>query len=368
MTYIMRIMPTPLLFGLLAFAFSLFLHLLAWKLFPRFRLLDRPAKYGLARSPLPYPAGIASIAAFIGIFAIARPEISFQDGGLLLSIILLVVMAFIDDRMELPAWVRLLVQIIIGFLLFATGTRIYTITNPLGGIFKLDTFDIPSNVFGPLPLWSGVFTILWVILTMNAFNWFDGIPGQVSILSVIGASTIGGLALSDRVMQPEIAAIAFILAGIALASVLFDFPPNKVVMGDTGAMFFGLMLGTLSIYAGGKVATAFLVLGLPLMDSILVAITRILRGGSPFKGDLDHLHHRLLKKGWSERKVIALTVLLGTAFGISALFLSTFQKFIAIALLFGVILLLRHYARSARPPEQAAPPRQDERRGALPAR
>jgi len=156
---------------------------------------------------------------------------------------------------------------------------------------------------------------------------------------------LGFLALSSRVDQPEIAVMAFILAGIAIASACFDFPPNKVVMGDTGSMFFGMMLGALSIYAGGKVATAFLVLGFPLIDSVLVILRRIKDGKSPFRGDLDHLHHKLLRKGWTERQVILLTVFLGSAFGITALFLSTFQKFIAILLLLAVILLLTRYAR-----------------------
>jgi UDP-GlcNAc:undecaprenyl-phosphate GlcNAc-1-phosphate transferase len=66
-------------------------------------------------------------------------------------------------------------------------------------------------------------------------------------------------------------------------------------------MFFGLMLGLLGIYQGGKVATAFLVLGIPLIDAVFVVIRRLLRGRFPFHGDRDHLHHRLLQKGWSER-------------------------------------------------------------------
>lgn len=335
----------PLLFGIGAFLLSLILHLLALKIFPSWNLLDRPAKYNLTRPSLPYPTGIAAVLTFLIVFVILRRELSFQDGGLLLSILLLAIMTVADDLWNLPPWLRLSIQILIGFLIFATGTRIYTITNPIGGIFKLDTIDIPTSLFGPLPLFSGIFTIVWLSLTMNAFNWFDGIPGQVSILSVIGAFTIGFLSISDRVNQPEIAVIAFILGGVALASTIFDFPPNKAVMGDTGAMFFGLMLGTLSIYAGGKVATALLVLGLPLIDSVLVGITRILKGRSPLRGDLDHLHHRLLKKGWSERQVIFLTVLLGSAFGITALFLSTFQKFLAILLLTALILLFRWYSR-----------------------
>ena len=364
-------MSDPLTFGLLAFLLSLILHLCALHFFPRFKLLDRPAKYNLARRSLPYPTGIVSVLAFLIVFLILKKEISFQDGGLLLSILLLAMMTMLDDLKNLPPWLRLSIQFLIGFLIFATGTRIYTITNPLGGILKLDSFLIANqfSIFnfqfsipgGLLPFWSGLFTILWLSLTMNAFNWFDGIPGQVSILSVIGALTIGFLSLSERVNQPEISLIAFMLAGIALASAVFDFPPNKGVMGDTGAMFFGLMLGALSIYAGGKVATALLVLGLPLIDSVLVSLTRVMKGKSPLKGDLDHLHHRLLKKGWGERKVIFLTVILGSAFGITALFLSTFQKFIAIILLTALILLLRWYSRPRQTPvglatERSVPP------------
>jgi UDP-N-acetylmuramyl pentapeptide phosphotransferase/UDP-N-acetylglucosamine-1-phosphate transferase len=345
------------------------LHLLALKVFPRLGLLDRPERYGLSRCPLPYPTGILSIATFILLFLLLKSvqgeSLTFQDQGLLLCIGLLALTTLLDDLYDLPAFVRLGMQVLLGFLLFATGTRIYTITNPLdvlgigGPLVKLDTITFSlsalssplSALLGPLPLWSGIFTITWIILTTNAFNWFDGIPGQVSFLSVIGGGTLGLLALSSRVNQPEIAHIAFLLAGCALGSALFDFPPNRVVMGDTGAMFFGLMLGTLSIYAGGKVATAFLVLGLPLLDALIVIARRILRGHSPFMRDLDHLHHRLVRKGWSEREVLGLTLLIGVTFGTTALFLSTFQKFLAILLLAILMGGLTWYsARSASAP------------------
>jgi UDP-GlcNAc:undecaprenyl-phosphate/decaprenyl-phosphate GlcNAc-1-phosphate transferase len=339
-------MSPTLTFALYGFGICALLHLAALTIFPKLKLLDRPGKYQLSRLPLPYPTGILTIITFLILFIVTRDALTFQDKGLITCIVILAVITFIDDFKNLPAWTRLLVQIIIGFLLFATGTRIYTITNPLGGIIKLDTLDIASQFFGPLPMWSGVFTIIWILLTMNAFNWFDGIPGQVSVLSIIGSLAIGILALSSRVNQPEIAVIAFIILGCAVASAVFDFPPNKVVMGDTGAMFFGLMLGALSIYAGGKVATALLVLGVPLIDAIFVIFRRIREGRSPFKGGDDHLHHRLLKKGWTERQVILLTAGLGSAFGITALFLNTFGKFVAIILLLIVMLLLSRHARS----------------------
>ena len=119
-------------------------------------------------------------------------------------------------------------------------------------------------------------------------------------------------------------------------------------MGDTGAMFFGLMLGVLTIYAGGKVATAFLVLGVPLIDVLFVVIRRLAKRTSPLKGNAsnEHLHHRLLAKKWSERKIIVLTAGLGTLFGISALFLTTNGKIVAVAVLGIVMLGLSRYSRT----------------------
>ncbi len=329
--------------------------MLACAVFPNFKLLDKPEKYGLKRKPLPYPTGIASVIAFILMFTVAQTPLSFQAKGLLLGIGLLTFTSIIDDIKSLPAWARLLIQALIAFIIFAAGTRIYTITNPLGGIIKLDTIDIHPALLtthyslltkiGPLPFASGLFTIAWLLLTTNSFNWLDGIPGQVSILSFIGGITLGILALSSRVDQPEIAIISFIVAGIALGSAVFDLPPNKTVMGDTGAMFFGLMLGTISIYAGGKVATALLVMGVPLIDAALVTTKRIIKGRSPLKGGRDHLHHMLIdNRQWTESQVILLTAALGTSFGVSALFMSTLGKFAAIVLLGIVMLLITRYA------------------------
>ena len=324
------------------------LHKIALKDFVKLKLLDNPEAYGHKRRKLPYPTGILSVLTFVALFGFTAPWTT-QTAGILIGILILALVSFIDDRNGLDPRLRLLVQILIAFLIFATGSRIYTLTNPLvaDGFLKLDTIDIPTRLFGPLPLLSGIFTIFWLLLTMNALNWFDGIPGQVSTLSTIGFLVIGALSLSDRVAQPELAGLAFILAGIAGAGLLFDFPPPKVLMGDTGAMFFGLMLGVLTIYAGGKVATAFLVLGVPLIDVALVVTRRISKGVSPLRGDArdEHLHHRLLSKGWSERKIIALTAGLGTLFGITALFLSSLEKLIAAAVLLGIMLILSYLSR-----------------------
>ncbi len=334
---------------LIAFVISATLHWVALTDFVKLKLLDNPEKYGHKRKKLPYPTGILSVFTFLIAFAFIAPQ-TLQSAGIFGGIFLLALISFIDDRRGIDSKIRLIMQALVAFLIFATGSRVYTLTNPLlaDGLINLDTIDIASSFFGPLPLLSGIFTIFWLMLCMNALNWFDGIPGQVSTLSTIGFIVIGALALSDRVNQPELAIIAFVLAAIAGASLLFDFPPNKVLMGDTGAMFFGLMLGVLTLYAGGKVATAFLVLGVPLIDVFLVIARRLSKGANPMRGNStnEHLHHRLLSKGWSERKVIILTAGLGSLFGITALFLSTGEKMIAAVILFIIMITLSKYSSS----------------------
>jgi UDP-GlcNAc:undecaprenyl-phosphate GlcNAc-1-phosphate transferase len=339
---------TPLLAGILC----LLLHVLALRFFPKWGLLDFPERYHLTRKRLPYPTGILAVLSFVAVYGIINMHtMALQSLGLMIGVVALGISCFVDDRHPLSPKVRLLLQILIALILFATGSRLYTLTNPLAGMLpdaylKLDTWVMHVPYFGGLPFWSGLFTILWILLTINALNWFDGIPGQVSTLSIIGFLTIGCLSLSDRVNQPELAMLAFILAAIAIACFLFDFPPPTVVLGDSGSMFFGLMLGALTIFAGGKVATAFLVLGVPLIDCLFVVIRRMANGTSPFKGSQsgEHLHHRLLAKGWTPRQVIFLTASIGLLFGGTALFLSSFQKLVAAIGLFLIMLLLSWYS------------------------
>jgi UDP-GlcNAc:undecaprenyl-phosphate GlcNAc-1-phosphate transferase len=331
-----------LVFPAIAFAASLLLFWISLRVFPYLGLLDFPERYGLKRTRLPYPTGIVAVLAFLFLLPFLT-VIDAKETGLIGAVLLIAFVSFWDDRTPLPSWLRLLTQIAAAFTLFATGSRIYTITNPAGGILKLDSILIHTNFAGALPVLSGIFTILWLLLTINALNWFDGIPGQVSVLSTIGFLMLGFLAYF-RNGETDIALLAFTLAAIALAAACFDVPPAKMLLGDTGSMFFGLMLGLLAVYHGGKVATAFLALGIPLTDAVLVTIKRIAKGHSPLTGGRDHLHHLLLDRGWSPRQVIVLTAILGTAFGATALFMSTAEKGIAGGILVIIVIALTLYA------------------------
>lgn len=325
-----------------AFVLAVLGYVLCLKIFPKLGLLDFPGRYGLKRKRLPYPAGIVAVIVFLAVFAVTTP-IALREYGVMLAVAILAVTAFIDDRTPLPSWFRLLIQIAAAFFVFAAGSRIYTLTSPIGGILKLDSLVVAAGPLGTLPVMSGIFTLAWLLLTINALNWFDGIPGQVSVISMIGFLMLGFLAYF-RNGETDTAEIAFVLAAIAAAGIFFDFPPGKLLLGDTGSMFFGLMLGLLGVYHGGKVATIFLALGIPLLDAAFVIVRRLSRGVSPLQGGRDHLHHLLLDKGWSPTHIIGLTAVLGTAFGVIALFLNTAEKGIAFVILTIVVLLLTRYA------------------------
>jgi len=340
--------PSPLsTTPLLALILSILAHAAALKIFPKIGLLDFPERYGLQRARIPYPAGIVAVTLFLLFLTVHNPlPWDLRTTGIFAAILLLGGFSFVDDRRPLPPLLRLIVQILAALCIVLPGSclggRICSVTNPLSGWMGGAVLDLN----GWLPLLSIAVTVLWLLLTINALNWFDGIQGQVSALSVIGFLTIGFLSLSARVQQPDLALISFVLAGLAAGSLLFEIPA-LILIGDTGAMFFGLMLGLLTIHSGGKVATAFLVLGVPLIDLAIVIVRRIFKGKSPLRGNAtnEHLHHRLLQRGWPRVAIIALTAGIGSLFGITALFMNTVEKFVAAVLLFVLMMMLSIFSK-----------------------
>ncbi len=328
--------------GLSACILTLLSILIALKVFPKIGLVDKPKKYGLKRKPIPYPGGIILYFVFAAL-ALIFFEPTTKLIGLLLGGGLLVGVSFIDDRIELPAWLRLFVQIIVGVIMVAVGVGIETITNPFGGYLWLNTVILTINwgdtVFN-LMLLSAIFTVIWIVLIVNTMNWLDGIPGLVSGITVLSSLTLFFLSISEIVNQPEVAMLAIIVSGIAFVFWIFDFYPPKIILGDSGSMFFGFLLAVIAIFSGGKIATAFLILGFAIIDVLYVVVSRLIKKQAPWKGgEWDkyrkavHLHHRMLKFGLSERQVLVAIYILSAIFGVSALFLGTKGKFWAIIIL-----------------------------------
>ncbi|MFA7319357.1 MAG: MraY family glycosyltransferase [Parcubacteria group bacterium] len=223
----------------------------------------------------------------------ATPELY----GFCLGSLILLVVGFLDDLKELFWKIQLFIQVAVAILVFIMGIRIYYITNPLsGGILKLDS--------GLGIILSAVLVIFWIVLVMNAMNWADGIDGMSSGITFITAVTIFILSFRPEVNQPPMAIICAALMGTILGFLIFNFNPSMIIAGTAGAMFMGFSLAVMSIFSGAKVATALLVLAIPIVDFLWVIGERLKNQKSIFLPDKNHLHYKLMELGWSQKKIV----------------------------------------------------------------
>lgn len=325
--------------GLAGAAFLLGYLLLksALKLFPRFKLMDKPTHYGHDRNPIPYSVGIMLSLGFFVLTVLALP-ITSHLSLILGALFILVLVSFIDDFYYLPAWFRLLVQIGVAIMVVSSGTMISYLTNPLGG-----TINFAQYIWYGFEVVSIVATILWIVFVTNMLNWLDGVPGLVSGVSTIAFGVIFLLASRTgfhTIDQTLVMYMSAILFGLTLACWLFDFSPPKLLMGDSGTMFLGACIAILSIVSGSKLATAFLVLGVAIVDGIWIILRRMYEKKSPLKGDLDHFHHKLLRLGYRPRTVLFFYYTVAALFGTIALWFSGIPKAIAL----GVVIISVLYA------------------------
>ena len=326
--------------SLTAFLVTFLVVLIGLKFFPKFKMVDRPEKYGLSRKPIPYYGGILI---FVSFLICVAGFVGFSEAvlGLVLAGGLIVLVGVLDDYRGVNPFLRILIQVLAALVLVVFGIGILSISNPFGGIIDLNIVQ----VYG-IPVLGALFTIFWIVLITNTMNFLDGVGGLSSGVSFIAAITLFFLSVrsgihADIASQEMVASIALIVAFVALAFVVFDFPPAKILMGDSGSTFFGFMLAALAIFSGGKVATAFLVLGVPILDSGWVILRRIFEGKKPWHGDRKHLHHRLLQLGFKEHTVLYIIYGLALLFGVLAVVCTnTRQKFFVIVGLLVLMIIL----------------------------
>jgi len=245
-----------------------------------------------------------------------------------------------DDLKKINTRTKFFIQILSGLIIIASGVGITFINNPFGGFLFLDQIKIPIDLFGSIytiTLLADIFALIWIVGMINVINFLDGLDGLASGVSGLAFLSIFILSMLPSVAQPLSAIIAIIMLGAILGFLPFNLNPAKMFMGDTGSMFLGFMLATLAIISGGKVATALLVLGLPIFDGLWVAISRILKGKKPWDADRNHLHHKLLDLGLSMRGVVLVFWLITALFGGISLIESAKIKLFAIITL--IILL-----------------------------
>lgn len=304
--------------------------MLVLHLFPRWGILDDPQKYGHKRKPIPHPGGIAPVLSFLIALVLFFP-LEEKFIGLFVGLLIIFLVSFWDDRRHLPAWFRLCMHVLAAIAVVLFGLQIEYLGNPFG-----DTLELES-VFFLLP---SIITVIWLVGFANVLNWLDGVPGLSAASAMAAGVFLGMLSLTPLVSQTEVARLSFVFAASAAGFLLFNIHPPKMLLGDTGAMFFGFFLAALSVFSGGKMATVFIVLALPMLDAVYVIFRRILAGKNPLKGkDNLHLHDRLMQLGFSNREILLLFFSLSVLLGWLSLQLQTQGKIVLIICL-GILFLI----------------------------
>lgn len=305
-------------------------------------IVDRPNEVRkIHRHEIAYLGGVAIFVAFV-LTALALSVMTRQLAALLLGCCVLVVIGVVDDVRGLTPRTKLLWQFVAAAIALAGGIGITSITNPLGGVFDLSwgrtAFSVGPLQFHIMPV-ANTLSLLWMVGLANTINFLDGLDGLASGVSGIAAVIMFALSVGPQVNQPAVALLAIIVAGAAFGFLPYNFYPARIFMGDSGAYFLGLILAMLAIYSGAKLATAALVLGVPIVDSLWAAVRRMVHGASPFRADRQHFHHLLLDAGLSQRQAVLTLYAVVAVFGTVALMIGSFSKMVALLVLVGLMAI-----------------------------
>lgn len=290
---------------------------------------DNPGGHKSHRSPVPYLGGVAMALSFSGAMVVgvavwrsARLEngdlnlalgnLITQGDGLVRELVVMLgvallfsLMGLVDDLRGLSPWLRFFVG--------------------LGLATSVVLFGISLN--SPLPAWAdGVISVVWILGMTNAFNLLDNIDGLAAGTAAVASGSFFFIAVINE--QQFSALLAIGLAGAMLGFLRSNFHPASIYMGDAGSLFIGFMMA----YLGLKMRTTVteipqlfapvVVLGVAVLDTTVVVVSRVRRGVSPFTGGQDHLSHRFLRLGLSVRRSVTSLLVASVALGVLAVGLS----------------------------------------------
>jgi UDP-GlcNAc:undecaprenyl-phosphate/decaprenyl-phosphate GlcNAc-1-phosphate transferase len=295
----------------------------------RKEITDQPGGHKSHSAPVPYLGGVAMVLAFSAAMlagVVVRRSSQFngrevrltignllaQGDGLVRELIVVLglalifsTMGLIDDLRGLSPWLRFAVGLSIAVTLVAYGIRLQS----------------------PLPDAADVLlSVVWILGITNAFNLLDNIDGLAAGTAAVAATTFFLIALFND--QDYSALLAIGLAGAMLGFLRSNFHPATIYMGDAGSLFIGFLMA----YLGLKMRTSMteipqlfaplVVLGVAVLDTTMVVVSRLRRGVSPFTGGQDHLSHRLRRLGLSVRRSVSTLLLASVALGGLAVALS----------------------------------------------
>ena len=315
--------------------------------------LDHPGPRRVHAVATPRFGGLGIAAAVLGVAWLARilpgpaRELDARPlFGLTCASLPMLALGMLDDLGSVGPWVKLVVQACAALTLTVFGYGVPLLTNPFG--------DPIVTGFWSLPL-----TVAWVLALTNAINLIDGLDGLATGVVAIacGALWVSGRGHGDFYVM----FLTSILLGACGGFLVWNRPPARIFMGDTGSQFLGLTLSAISLLENRKGTAALtlllplVALGVPLADGAIAFARRLWRGQPVFRGDAGHIHHRLLDAGLSSNATLAVLWGLSAMFGAAAILLDrvphAWTAFIVgglAAVLFAVLFTARHHARQRR--------------------
>jgi UDP-GlcNAc:undecaprenyl-phosphate/decaprenyl-phosphate GlcNAc-1-phosphate transferase len=277
----------------------------------------------LHKRPLPRMGGVAIFLAFLLSIGIAglvswwNPRLSFGfSSKAMLTILvpgfLIFLLGLYDDLHPVGPYFKVLVQVLAGAVLFAGGLRILDLPVLFSGYH--------FSWFVSLPL-----TILWVLGITNAFNLIDGLDGLAAGSALFSTLVVFVVALSSH--SSFVSVMTLVLAGAVLGFLRYNFNPATIFLGDCGSLFVGFMLSALALQGMQKSPTVVAVaipvvsFGLPILETALSVVRRFISGRPVFTGDREHIHHKLLQRGLSQRQVVTILYAVSAVFAMLSLFM-----------------------------------------------
>lgn len=284
------------------------------------------------KKPIPRMGGAAIFLGFIVSVACFTGVIDHELIAILVGALIIVIVGILDDIYQLKPVVKLIGQIVAAIVVIWGGVRIdfFTIPFAMGGkLINLDFLSIPV-------------TFVWIILITNAVNLIDGLDGLAA--SISGISALALVFLTIVMDIPHIGVVLVAVAGACFGFLPFNQHPAKIFMGDTGALFLGFILSTLSIqgffkgYTLVSLIIPIIVLGLPLFDTSFAILRRLAKGQGIMHADRGHLHHKLIDKGFSQRETVTMLCTLSSMLSFTAVVLITKGLNRAIVLVIAMVL------------------------------
>ena len=274
-------------------------------------LTDKPDPRKQHDRPMVRLGGIAMVLGFLlalaviwllGGFGLLAPERDQLIWSTLAGSLCFFCIGFTDDLFELSPWPRLIGQFAVASIIWGQGVRI--------GAIDLPWLNSSGSALVLSDGLSLLATVVWLVGITNAINWLDGLDGLAA--GVAGIAAVGLISVSFSLHQVAAGFLAAALAGCCLGFLRHNFNPARIFMGDGGSYFLGFTLAAVSIVGPAKGLTTvslvlpLLILSLPLADMSAVIMGRLREGRSPFYPDRRHLHHRLLRAGFSHRRTVLL--------------------------------------------------------------